>query len=829
MNRLSRLLRLGCLAAAAAVLSPAAVSAPLASAGASAANVAATIVSPAALAARLSNDLALRVAIDNNHAASAGVPCADLGADGAACATGRLILTNQGREPITDGGWKLYLHSIRRLLKLDYPGVALRHLTGDLYELTPQSGSVRLAPGQSVALPFVAEYWFLRYSDLLPRPFVVVRGAPPALLRFDDTDDETRYVVSLPADAQNNSTGNAPPVAAQPNAYRALPSVKRERALEGSLDLHGVRLLLANLSRGQTEALYARAETLGLTDARTPIVGVVAPQRLPSDIATPGGYRLVIGARGAFIEGFDAAGVYYGVQTLFSLTPVGGGRIPAMSIEDAPRFAYRGMHVDLARNFKHPPTLRRLIDQMSAYKLNRLHLHLSDDEGWRIEIPGLPELTEVGARRCFDPSETHCLLPELASGPENQSGGGYLTRDDFIGLLRYAADRFIEVVPEIDMPAHARAAVMSMEARYRRLRAEGREQEAAQYRVLDPQETTNLTTVQFYDRHSDLNPCVPGTLNFTGKVIREIASMYADAQAPLHTWYFGGDEAKNIFLGGGFQPLNGTDPGKGRINLAIQDKPWARSPACTALLRRGEIKSIDELPTRMAKQVSAQVAANGIDTMGAWEDGLKGATGAQDFSTKHVIASIWDTVFWGAADSARDYGAKGFEPVLALPDYLYFDFPYTLDPHERGYYWGSHATDEYKVFSFAPQNLPQNAEVFGDRNGAPFQATGTGAAPRIYGMQGQAWGEVMRNDRFLEYMVYPRLLALAERAWHQADWELPYAAGVSYELGVTHHVDMASLNRDWAGFATVLKERELPKLERAGVGYRRPTFTLTGE
>jgi hexosaminidase len=776
----------------------------------------------------LSTNLALRVAIDNNHAAAAGVPCADLGADGASCATGRLILTNQGREPIASGGWKLYLHSIRRLLKLDYAGVTLRHLTGDLYELAPQPGSLNLAPGQSVTLPFVAEYWYLRYSDLLPRPFVVVPGAAPAMLQFDDTDDETRYVVSLPADAQNNSTGNAPPVAAQPIAYRALPSVKRERPLAGSLDLHGVRLLLANLSPGQTDALRDRAHTLGLDDSRTPVVGIVAPQRLPADIAVPGGYRMAIGPRGVFVEGYDTAGVFYGVETLFSLAPAGGGPIPAMLIQDAPRFPYRGMHVDLARNFKHPPTLRRLIDQMSAYKLNRLHLHLSDDEGWRIQIPGLPELTEVGGRRCFDPSEMHCLLPELASGPENQSGGGYLTREDFVSLLRYAADHFIEVVPEIDMPAHARAAVMSMEARYRRLHAQGREQEAMQYRVVDPQETTNLTTVQFYDRHSDLNPCVPGTLNFTGKVIREIASMYSDAQVPLRTWYFGGDEAKNIFLGGGFQPLNGTDPNKGRVNLAIQDKPWARSPACTALLARGEIKSIDELPTRLAKQVSAQVAANGADTMGAWEDGLKGANGASDFATRHVTALIWDTVFWGAADSARDYSAKGYETVLALPDYLYFDFPYTLNPHERGYYWGSHATDEYKVFSFSPENLPQNAEVFGDRDGNPFQATGTGAAPIIHGMQGQAWGEVMRNDRFLEYMVYPRLLALAERAWHKADWELPYAAGISYELGVTHHVDMNSLNRDWAGFATVLKQRELPKLARAGIGYRQPTFTLMG-
>jgi hexosaminidase len=823
MNRLSHFLRVG-LVAAAATLAPLAAHAQAATAQTSTAAAA----SPSALATRLAHDLALRIAIDSNHGAAVGAPCADLGADWATCATGRLILTNQGRQTISAGGWKLYLHSIRRLLKIDHAGIALQHLTGDLYELAPQPGSLQLAPGQSVELPFVGEYWYLRYSDLLPRPFVVVPGAAPAILQFDNTDDETRYVVSLPADAQNNSTGNAPPVAAQPIAYRALPSVKRERPLDGALDLRGVRLMLANLSPGQTDALRQRAQTLGLDDARTPVVGIVAPGRLSADIAMPGGYRLAIGPRGVFIEGYDAAGVYYGVQTLFSLSPAGGGRIPAMLIEDAPRFPYRGEHVDLARNFKHVPTLRRLIDQMSAYKLNRLHLHLSDDEGWRIEIPGLPELTEVGGRRCFDTSETHCLLPELASGPENQSGGGYLTRDDFVSLLRYAADHFVEVIPEIDMPAHARAAVMSMEARYRRLHAQGREQEAAQYRVLDPQESTTLTTVQFYDRHSDLNPCVPGTLNFTSKVIREIASMYADAQVPFHTWYFGGDEAKNIFLGAGFQPLNGTDPGKGRINLAIQDKPWARSPACTALLARGEIKSIDELPTRLAKQVSAQVAANGIDTMGAWEDGLKGATGAQDFSTRHVNALIWDTVFWGAADSTRDYGAKGFQTVLALPDYLYFDFPYTLNPHERGYYWGSHATDEYKVFSFAPENLPQNAEVFGDRDGNPFQVTGTGAAPTIHGIQGQAWGEVMRNDRFLEYMVYPRLLALAERAWHKADWELPYAAGVSFELGVTHHVNMPALNGDWAGFATVLMQRELPKLARAGIGYRQPTFTLTG-
>jgi hexosaminidase len=826
MNRITRVLSTGLLVAAAGL--PCLAAAQAAADMNAAAPAALDAARPFGLAAMLSQNLALHYAIDNNHAAAAGVPCAALGADWASCATGRLILINRGQQTITDGGWKLYLHSIRRIFRIDRPGFALRHLTGDLYELTPQPGALRLAPGARLELPFVAEYWFLRYSDLLPRPYVVVAGARPAVLQYNDTDDETRYVESLPADAQNNSRGNAPTVDAQPVSARVLPAVKRERTLDGTLALHGIELRLPDLSYAQVAALREHARAIGLGDSDTRVVGMVAPQRLPADIAVPGGYRLAIGPRGAFIEGYDAAGVYYGVQTILSLVPAGGGRIPQMVVEDAPRFTHRGMHVDLARNFKHPDTLRRLIDQMSAYKLNRLHLHLSDDEGWRIEIPGLPELTEVGARRCHDPSETHCLLPQLASGPDNRSGGGYLTREDYIALVRYAADHFVQVIPEIDMPAHSRAAVVSMEARYRRLHAQGREQEATQYRLLDPQDTTQLTTVQFYDRRSDVNPCVPGTLNFATKVIREIAAMHAAAQVPLPIWHFGGDEAKNILLGAGFQPLNGTDPGKGRVDMAAQDKPWARSPVCQALLQRGEIKSIDELPTRLAKQVSTVVAANGIGTMAAWQDGLKNASGPQDFSTHNVMVSLWDTVFWGAADSARDYSAKGYQTVLALPDYLYFDFPYTLDPHERGYYWGSHATDEYKVFSFAPENLPQNAEVFGDRDGNPFEATGTGAAPHIEGIQAQAWGEVMRNDRFLEYMVYPRLLALAERAWHKADWELPYTAGVRYKLGDTHHVDMNALNRDWAGFATVLKARELAKLQRAGIGYRAPTFTVNG-
>lgn len=786
-----------------------------------------------ALAALLANDLMLRVSIDNNDAAKAGVPCADLGADAAACATGRFVLVNTGQARITGDGWKLYLHSIRRILSIDHPNFALHHLTGDLYELTPRPGAVTLGAGERIELPFVAEYWLLRYSDILPRPYVVVANAPPAVLKQNDTDDETRYVDALPVSNQSSlpltpaqtlrqQVERGEPLPAQQVAARPLPSAIRQNMGEGEVDLRGIDLSLPDLTPAHIEALRERASSLGLAKQGLPITGAVAPHALPADIAVPGGYRVRIAPTGVSIDGYDAAGLYYGVQTVLSLTPVGGGHIPIMTIEDAPRFGHRGMMVDVARNFRQPVTLRRLIDQMSAYKLNRLHLHLSDDEGWRIEIPGLPELTQIGGQRCHDLSETRCLIPQLASGPDNQSGGGYLTRDEYIALLRYANDRFIEVIPEIDMPGHSRAAVVSMEARYRRLHALGQEQEANAFRLIDPDDTSETLSVQFYDRRSNLNPCSSGALNFAGKVIGEITAMHREAEAPLNVWHFGGDEAKNILLGAGFQPRDGKDADKGRIDMAAQDKPWARSPMCAALLKKEGIASVDELPSRFARQVSTLVNANGIGTMEAWQDGLKHASGPKDFATKNTMVTLWDTLYWGGAETVQSWTAKGYRGILALPDYLYFDFPYTLDPHERGYYWGSRATDSFKAFSLAPDNLPQNAEVMPDREGKAFELTSTGPAAHLDGMQGQAWAEVIRNDQQFEYMVYPRLLALAERAWHRADWERPYKEGERYKLGETNLVDKLALARDWQGFASVVEQRELPKLKRAGIGYRAP-------
>ncbi|HRN56495.1 MAG TPA: family 20 glycosylhydrolase, partial [Agriterribacter sp.] len=157
--------------------------------------------------------------------------------------------------------------------------------------------------------------------------------------------------------------------------------------------------------------------------------------------------------------------------------------VPFVTIDDAPRFGFRSVHLDVSRNFQEKETIFRVLDVMAQYKLNHFLLYTSEDEGWRVEIPGLPELTEVGAQRAHVSSiDAPGLHPAYGSGPfaydKGHYGSGFYTRKDFIEILEYAKKRHIKVIPELNFPGHARAAIKSMEARYQRLMKEGKEEEA---------------------------------------------------------------------------------------------------------------------------------------------------------------------------------------------------------------------------------------------------------------------------------------------------------------------------------------------------------------
>lgn len=785
----------------------------------------------------------VKINVIDNQAGEHGIDCAALGADWAACNRVDITLTN-GSDAIESDDWALYFHSIRQILKQDNPQFKITHVTGDLHKITPTSQFKGIKAHEKVVLPITGEYWQVNYSDFMPRWYATSGDALPRNLKSTDTQDPTQFVVPFElknwkrvgADNnilmtaenryQKNTALNA--LSEQQMRGQILPTPLDITLQQGDVDLSkGINLHLEGLTKEELAVINEHLQQVKLKQNNHGFLveGKIIPNQFAIDNQISGAYELVITPQKALIVGYDRVGLFYGMESLLSaVSESEKPTIATMTVKDKPRMEYRGVFLDVGRNFHSKQVVMRLIDQMSRYKLNKFHFHLTDDEGWRIEIPGLPELTEVGSQRCHDLDEQTCLLPQLGSGAENNNmGSGYFTRDDYIDILRYAKARHIEVIPEIDMPAHARAAVVSMEARYNKLKAAGDEKGAEQYRLVDPSDTSVTTSVQFYDKRSYLNPCLESSKNFVNKVVSEVMQMHEEAGVPLKTWHFGGDEAKNIRLGAGFQDKNGAiESGKGIIDKQIEDKPWAKSKACQLLIKNGDVSDFDHLSSHFAKQVSEGLQQEGVTTMQAWQDGLKDAVNAKDFATKNVRVNFWDTLYWGGFDSANDWANKGYQVVISNPDYVYFDMPYEVNPSESGYYWATRASDEQKVFSFAPDNLPQNAETSVDRDGNQFTAKSDKPWPGIYGLSGQLWSEAVRTDDQVEYMLFPRILPLAERAWHKAEWENDYQAGREYVGGKTQHVSQQNLANDWARFATIVGVKELPRLDRAGVAYRIP-------
>lgn len=786
--------------------------------------------------------------IVDNLAATHGVDCSALGADWASCNKVTITLTNPSEE-LKSKDWAIYFHSIRQILRVDNDQFKISLVTGDLHKLEPTDKFTSFPANQAVEIPIIVEYWQIFKTDAIPRWYAASEGAKAKVISSTDTEDLAKFSGPLAGNdfsdlwkrtkddnnilmnTENRFAKNAdvPVLSVSELRGQIIPTPMEVKIHDKDVSLDkGISLEAKALDNATKDAVLKHFKAFGVNANASgyPIKAEISKEAFKDSMAVSGAYELNIGEKGATIVAYDQSGIFYALQSILFLLPAEGDKkIATLEAKDAPRFDYRAIFLDVGRNFHTKQAVLRLLDQMSAYKMNKFHFHLSDDEGWRLEIPGLPELTDIGSKRCHDLSEKSCLLPQLGSGPDsNNNGSGHFSRADYIEIVKYANARHIEVIPEIDMPAHARAAIVSMEARYDRLHKEGKEDQANEFRLLDPTDTSNTTSVQFYDRHSYLNPCLDSSKRFVDKVIGEVATMHKEAGQPLTTWHFGGDEAKNIRLGAGYQDINAKeqDPSKGSIDQSKEDKPWAKSQVCQTMIKEGKIEDFEHLPSHFAVEVSKLVNAHGIEKMQAWQDGLKDAENAKAFATKRVGVNFWDTLYWGGFDSANDWANKGYEVVISNPDYVYLDFPYEVNPQERGYYWGTRFSDERKLFAFAPNNLPQNAETSVDRDGNVFAAKSDKEWPGAYGVSGQLWSEVVRTDDQMEYMIYPRMLPLAERAWHRAGWELDYQKGKEFKGGETHFVDKDALHKDWVRFANIVGQRELPKLGQAGVAYRLP-------
>jgi hexosaminidase len=714
---------------------------------------------------------------------------------------------------LASGNFSLYFSSVNPVIEADSDVFIVRLINGDLHVLEPRP-NVHLQRGRDYRIRMWSQGHFFSAFYPMPNMFLVSGNLEPTVIAATRpaTDRESGLEV-LPfvaqmteearlgtASADDQTRWQTPEQSFASFAERAAPHESAEigitptpalvrRPAGRPVDLtHGVRLRLSGDLRKTIQAALTDLASSGVRQGkRGPElrVGVSRTSHLP-----PEAYRLSLSRRLIDIEAADASGARYALESLAQQAVFGHGSSPSLAIEDSPRLRYRGLHVDLARNFHGKAEVLKIVEQMGRYKLNKLHLHLGDDEGWRLEIARLPELTKVGGFRCYDPSETRCLLPELGSGPARRSPlNGYLTRADYIEIVKAANARGIEVIPSFDMPGHSRAAVRSMEARYRRLMGLGRRAEAGQFRLVEPTDTTQYRSVQNYNDNT-LNVCLDRTYNFIDAVIDEIAAMHAAAGVPLRTYHIGADETAGA---------------------------WSGSPACKALMAKTGV-TVAELGPMFIQRVSKLLAERGIAVAG-WSDGLDHVDPAN--MPRLVQSDIWGDLFTAAPAEAHRSANQGWKTIIAVPNVLYFDVPYAPHPLERGYDWPTRGTDTFKVFSFLPENLPANASVMKDIKAKPTVVGDTSPLAlgrTMDGAQANLWSETLRGDQLVDYMLFPRLIALAERAWHRGSWEPAYHPGTAYSYG-DGKVDTTALNRDWSHF-TAKMPAQLKSLEAAGIGYR---------
>lgn len=725
--------------------------------------------------------------------------------------------------PKGKSNWKIYIHSVKRILSTDSTELTFKRLQGDLYEIAPTEKFQGLMAGGSLQFIYTARGHIVSYSDFMPRAFIGNSAGESAVFANTDTEDLEHFIDPFSKPEQFlrfDTPRDLYPVVTTSSRYESNIAINKMEASASNVKIvPSPKNVTYSKGSAQIDSNWAIVEVGGLTfeagylQQRLRESGVVLDAKVSSNspkkniielvvdkkFTNAEAYELNITSEKVSISAAGPAGIFYGVQSFLSLLPVEKSTIqsvPALRVFDEPRAQWRGMHYDLARNFHGKAAVLQLAEQMGRYKLNKLHLHLTEDEGWRIEIPGLPELTEVGSFRCFDLTETKCLMPQLGNGPSKTAvGNGYLTPADLTEIVKFAAQRHIEVIPEIDMPGHSRAAIKSMEARYKKFIAAGNKEAAEQYLLSDIQDKSQYMSVQSYSDNA-ANVCLQSTYRFIEKVTYELQQMYRNAGQKLDVFHMGGDEV-----------------GKGA---------WTASPACDQLFANNDrgVTGVADLKPYFVQRVAEITSKRGLDLMG-WEDGLmydpNNTFNREQLQNKRVIANAWDNIWEaGVADRAHRLANNGYDVVISGATHLYFDHPHEASAKERGYHWATRYTDLAKVFGFMPDNLYANADrtfigaEITNLNGLVGRILPPLKKPEhVLGMQGQVWTETIRTKDQLQTMIFPRVMVLAERAWFKAGWEGDYP-------------NAQQRAAEWRDFSSTLVKKELPKLELAGAKFYLP-------
>ena len=393
-------------------------------------------------------------------------------------------------------------------------------------------------------------------------------------------------------------------------------------------------------------------------------------------VTGPEGYRIETTPDCMTVTAKSGAGLFYALQTIMQFAE-NGHSIPTGTITDEPQFAYRGLMLDVSRHFFGKEFVKKQIDAIAHFKMNRLHLHLTDAAGWRIEIKKYPRLTQFAAWRSHEQWKDWWFGDRLyAEEGSPEAHGGYYTQDDIREIVKYAADRYVTIIPEIEMPAHSEE-------------------------VLTAYPELSCT----HEPYKQADFCVGNeqTYEFLENVLSEVIELF-----PSEYIHIGGDEA-------------------GKAS-------WPSCPLCQKRMEEEGLKNVNELQSYLIERIEKFVNSKGRQIIG-WDEILEGG-----------LAPNATVMSWRGTEGGLAAVNSGHKAVMTPGGYCYLD-SYQDAPHTQPMAFGPYMPLE-KVYSYNP------------REGLDAKQ-----AQLIYGIQGNLWVEYIPTEEMVEYMIYPRILAIAEIGW----------------------------------------------------------------
>ncbi|PSL08000.1 family 20 glycosylhydrolase [Cecembia rubra] len=732
----------------------------------------------------------------------------------------KFTLINQGEIGLLPD-WEIYFNTIFLSLQPEIlsGAVEIEHISGDYFKIRPKIEFPVLAPGEQYEIVYQSGN-FLTKNSHAPNGLYIVFAEQE---RGYSLEGYTAKSFDLSALSQAVE-GMPVPIPTAEFLYEQnrnmhlmdqrsispfLPSPKEYQWKEGELTIKGDVWIDAGPFPEEAIFFANRLSShykgkVAVGNHQSASVKVRQSRR---DMGKEG-YLLDVGEE-IIIEASQKEGAFYGFQSLLALMPTDffSGiqnelRFGKISINDGPRFEHRGLFLDVARNFQSKEAVFKLLDLMSFYKLNVFHLNLANDEGWRIEIPGLPELTDVGSKRGHSKDEKDFLWPYYGSGPDKDqspNGTGYYTVEDFKEILRYAKERHIEVIPEIGVPAHSKAAIIAMRKRYHQKMAEGDEKGAKEYLLEDFDDESVYLSAQNF-RGNTICICQESAFTFYEKVVDAILGMYQEANVPIHTFHTGGDE--------------------------VPKGVWEGSPVCKNFIAANpDLHHVHDLPNYFYTRISRMFQKKGIQTAG-WEEigqieveekGKKIARPNPIFADAGFRVYAWNAVAgWGGEDMANQLANSGYEVIICNSSNIYFDLAYNLDPDEPGHEWSGYV-DLKSSWRMVPLNnfFSNDYDMYGNPIDPIELAKGKTTLSEvgkrnIKGIQGQLWTETVKGQQMMEYYLLPKMLGLVERAW---------APDPSWSSIQDQEKRLIRREEDWNRFANVVGQKELPRLAHLFGGF----------